>query len=219
MTQSDDSIPITFRLIRKADVSGTSGTGHVADGVQFPDGTCVLRWRTAKSSTAVYASHADVMAIHGHDGATVCEWASFRRPECCAATKRASTDDFVRFLIKQGLGPFGKLTGRSFAEMVAGCILATEPTSVTVEEVAALDEAGGPTLAREHDIAARLNGPSPAEVAALLRDIGHGYCGSCDRRVCPSCSADLDVVTIERPDGKCFADCKLAAMIKQCEGA
>lgn len=75
MTQLDDSIPLTFRLMRKADVSGTSGTGHVADGVQFPDGTCVLRWRTAKSSTAVYASHADLMAIHGHDGATVCEWA------------------------------------------------------------------------------------------------------------------------------------------------
>lgn len=64
----------TFRLIRTTDVSGTSGTGHVADGCQFEDGTCVLRWRTARSSTAVYASHADLMAIHGHDGATVCEW-------------------------------------------------------------------------------------------------------------------------------------------------
>ena len=69
------------------------------------------------------------------------------------------------------------------------------------------------------DIAARLNGPSPAEVAALLRDIGHGYCGSCDRRVCLSCSADLDTVTSGRPNGGCFADCKLSAMIKQCEGA
>lgn len=189
---NDDSIPFTFRLIRKADVSGTSGTGHVADGVQFPDGTCVLRWRTAKASTAVYASHADVMAIHGHDGATVCEWTSFRRPECCAATKRAATDDFVRFLIKQGLGPFGKLTGRSFAEMITGCILATELTSVTVEEVAALDEAGGPTLARAHDIAARLNGPSPADVAAFLRSVEWSSLegateGSYGHNRCPSC--------------------------------
>lgn len=66
--------PFPFRLIRTADVSGTSGTGHVADGVQFQDGTCVLRWRTAQSSTAVYASHEALMAIHGHGGATVCEW-------------------------------------------------------------------------------------------------------------------------------------------------
>ena len=33
-----------FALIRDVDVSGVSGTGVVAEGVQFSDGTCVLRW-------------------------------------------------------------------------------------------------------------------------------------------------------------------------------
>lgn len=65
------------------------------------------------------------------------------------------------------------------------------------------------------DIAARLNGPSPAEVAALLRSLqtsgsdpsatshGYGYCPACGAYRTEPC-----------PD-----DCKLDAMIKQCEGA
>lgn len=203
--------PLTFRLIRTTDVSGTSGTGHVADGVQFPDGTCVLRWRTAKSSTAVYASHADLMAIHGHDGATVCEWTSSRRPECCAEARRAATDGLVRLLIRQALGPFGKLTGREFAAVVASGILATEPSGVSVEEVAALGDSA-------ERIAARLNGPSPAEVAALLRTIEWSGGDNCGEDVCPYCFAD------KHPGGdhakaKHEPDCKLAAMIKQCEGS
>jgi len=36
----------------------------------FVDGTAVLRWRTGTASTAVYASIADVEAIHGHGGKT-----------------------------------------------------------------------------------------------------------------------------------------------------
>lgn len=65
-----------FELHRSADGTGVSGTGHVADGVQFVDGVCVLRWRTGKRSTVIYDNHADlmVMAVHGHGGTTVCEW-------------------------------------------------------------------------------------------------------------------------------------------------
>lgn len=59
---------------------------------------------------------------------------------CCSSTRRESTDIFVRFLVRQGLGPLGKLTGREFASHLAGGILATEVTSVTVDEVAVLDE-------------------------------------------------------------------------------
>ena len=57
-----------------------------------------------------------------------------------AATRREAASDFVRLLIRQGLGPLGRLSGRAFAAHVAGGILATEPTSVSLEEVAALDE-------------------------------------------------------------------------------
>jgi hypothetical protein len=59
-----------FELQRDRDVSGVSGTGAVAEGVEFSDGTAALRWISAHRSTAVYASMADVETIHGHNGAT-----------------------------------------------------------------------------------------------------------------------------------------------------
>lgn len=64
-----------FYLNRVEDETGVSGTGIVAEGVQFTDGTAVLRWTTATSSTAVYASIGDVEAIHGHGGSTQIVWA------------------------------------------------------------------------------------------------------------------------------------------------
>lgn len=66
--------PRRFKLIRRTDVTGVSGEGHVADGVQFPDGTCALRWRTAIATTALYDSVVHVEKIHGHDGATTVEF-------------------------------------------------------------------------------------------------------------------------------------------------
>lgn len=59
-----------FDLIRSTDVSGISGTGRVAEGIQFSDGAVVLRWLGERPSTVVWASLEDAMAIHGHDGAT-----------------------------------------------------------------------------------------------------------------------------------------------------
>ena len=46
----------TFRLIRHEDVAGVSGTGHVADGVQFEDGTAVVQWRGKFTTTTVHKS-------------------------------------------------------------------------------------------------------------------------------------------------------------------
>ena len=66
--------PWRFRLLRKQDETGISGTGHVADGVQFQDGTCALHWRGPLWSTAFYTNHETLMKIHGHGGATVCQW-------------------------------------------------------------------------------------------------------------------------------------------------
>jgi hypothetical protein len=63
-----------FELHRKVDVSGTSGTGVVAEGVQFRDGRVALRWLTATSSSAFYDSMDHVQAIHGHEGATAIVW-------------------------------------------------------------------------------------------------------------------------------------------------
>ena len=35
-------------------------------GVEFDDGTVVLRWMTAKAATSVWSSMDDMLAIHGH---------------------------------------------------------------------------------------------------------------------------------------------------------
>jgi hypothetical protein len=73
----------TFVLIRDVDVTGMSGTGAVADGVVFPDGTTVLRWRDVtgpnydrgvRATTVVHESPESVDALHGHNGATHIEW-------------------------------------------------------------------------------------------------------------------------------------------------
>lgn len=63
-----------FKLHRDRDVSGVSGTGIVAEGVVFSDGTCVVRWGGARRSTVVWNSIDDVQAIHGHGGATYVDW-------------------------------------------------------------------------------------------------------------------------------------------------
>lgn len=63
-----------FRLIRQEDVSGVSGTGAIVEGVEFSDGSIALRWMTAYRSSVVFDSIDHVIAVHGHDGATVVEW-------------------------------------------------------------------------------------------------------------------------------------------------
>lgn len=66
-----------FVLFRVEDVSGCSGTGVVADGVQFPDGVVALRWRpgpVGRPTTAVHADIASVEAVHGHGGRTHVVW-------------------------------------------------------------------------------------------------------------------------------------------------
>lgn len=60
-----------FHLRRVEDATGVSGTGRVAEGVLFSDGTCALRWLSEHKSTAAYATLADVIAIHGHAGTTL----------------------------------------------------------------------------------------------------------------------------------------------------
>lgn len=63
-----------FQLLRHHDVSGVSGTGVVAEGVQFTDGTVVIRWYGEHPSTVVWASIMAAIAIHGHSGNTEVVW-------------------------------------------------------------------------------------------------------------------------------------------------
>lgn len=65
-----------FELHREVDVSGVSGTGVVAEGVEFSDGAVVLRWRTDWPTSVVFHDRgvASVKAVHGHDGRTKLIW-------------------------------------------------------------------------------------------------------------------------------------------------
>jgi hypothetical protein len=63
-----------FILCRDEDVSGLSGVGHVAEGVEFYDGVCAMRWKTSIKTTTVYDSIADLIAIHSHEGKTTVKW-------------------------------------------------------------------------------------------------------------------------------------------------
>jgi hypothetical protein len=67
----------TFSLVKNIDVSGLNGTGVVALGVEFPDGTAVLRWLGKYPTTTIHGmGRLSVEAIDGHEGTTWIEWDS-----------------------------------------------------------------------------------------------------------------------------------------------
>lgn len=80
--------PRPFQLVRRVDVSGVSGTGVVAEGVQFTDGSVALRWTGATPATSVWDHGIESMlAVHGHGDASVVEWldhSSFHRSPMAA---------------------------------------------------------------------------------------------------------------------------------------
>lgn len=74
-----------FHLHRVADATGISGTGIVGEGVEFTDGTTVMRWRElpeddpnyirgVRATTVVYPSVDAVLALHGHNGWSRIDW-------------------------------------------------------------------------------------------------------------------------------------------------
>ena len=64
----------TFELHRIEDTTGISGTGIIAQGCKFDDGTAAMRWLTEFRSTALYATMEELEAIHGHGGKTKIVW-------------------------------------------------------------------------------------------------------------------------------------------------
>lgn len=63
-----------FHLYRITDVTGTSGTGVVAEGCVFTDGHVALRWPSSTSSWILYNSVDDMEKVHGHGGNTKILW-------------------------------------------------------------------------------------------------------------------------------------------------
>lgn len=68
------SVPRRFYLDRTTDITGASGTGRVADGVLWPDGTASLRWLGERPSTVHWDRIQDAEAVHGHGGHTRIVW-------------------------------------------------------------------------------------------------------------------------------------------------
>lgn len=63
--------PRRFHLQRDTDITGVSGTGRVADGVLWPDGTASVRWLGSRPSIVFWdRGFADAEYVHGHQGAT-----------------------------------------------------------------------------------------------------------------------------------------------------
>jgi hypothetical protein len=71
-----------FALVRDEDVSGVSGTGVVAQGVEFTDGTVALRWTSAWPTSVVFHDRGmdAVDAVHGHNGKTRIVWLDPEQP-------------------------------------------------------------------------------------------------------------------------------------------
>ena len=61
-----------FELHRDVDHTGVSGTGVVAEGVEFSDGVVCLRWLSEWPSSVVHYERGmdSVVAVHGHNGST-----------------------------------------------------------------------------------------------------------------------------------------------------
>jgi hypothetical protein len=65
-----------FVLVRDTDISGVSGIGVVANGIQWPDGQAVIHWTGSPwPTTTPHPGGMDsVTAVHGHGGATRAVW-------------------------------------------------------------------------------------------------------------------------------------------------
>ena len=66
--------PRTFELVRYRDLTGVSGTGVIAEGCVFTDGSVALRWRGNNPAMAVWPDLESLVAVHGHQSATEVRW-------------------------------------------------------------------------------------------------------------------------------------------------
>ncbi len=65
-----------FVLRREIDVTGISGSGDVAEGVEFSNGVVALQWTSDFPTSVVFHQRGmeSVAAVHGHGGATQVVW-------------------------------------------------------------------------------------------------------------------------------------------------
>lgn len=64
-----------FHLVRYDDPSGVSGTGIVAEGVQYGDGWISMQWIDSPARVpTLFPSVDNMLLVHGHGGKTVHRW-------------------------------------------------------------------------------------------------------------------------------------------------
>ena len=64
-----------FVLVRHKDVTGKSGVGIIGEGVAWTGGPAFLHWMTEFESFVHWPGGVDaILAVHGHEGSTVCRW-------------------------------------------------------------------------------------------------------------------------------------------------
>lgn len=63
-----------FVLVRDVDISGTSGTGVVAEGTEWSNGWVSLHWLSQLGALGMYENIKVMLEVHGHDGKTRLEW-------------------------------------------------------------------------------------------------------------------------------------------------
>lgn len=73
MTETEQHLlrPRPFVLHREIDLTGISGCGPIAEGVEWSDGTVSLRWNSKHRTVTFWQDGiASVEAVHGHGGTT-----------------------------------------------------------------------------------------------------------------------------------------------------
>ena len=126
-----DAYAQPFVLMRDTDVSGVSGTGIVADGVAFPDGTVALRWRGGNPTSVVFHDNGveSVEAILEHGGATRLVWlAEDLETTAEVAATYDERDDWRRRYeaLRDGV------TGLHFRDARGGCASCIDPNGFSV---------------------------------------------------------------------------------------
>ncbi|MFI6833011.1 hypothetical protein ACIBG5_38250 [Kribbella sp. NPDC050241] len=81
-----------FRLVRHTDVSGVRGTGTLAEGVEWSDGTVALRWRGRWPGTSTWDGGIEaLLAVHGAGGRTQVHWFPAKPARATATTPARTT--------------------------------------------------------------------------------------------------------------------------------
>lgn len=71
-----------FKVYRSEDVSGVSGTGVVAEGVEFSNGKVAVSWLGELTSIEIHDSIDNFVTIHGHCGKTSVVWVDLDETVC-----------------------------------------------------------------------------------------------------------------------------------------